>query len=256
MAVAPAVTLALAMAMALVLAMALSLTSVATAAPQGGAPATPGANQAGANQAGTNQAGTNQAVARAAVENRILVVGDSLSAEYGLRRGSGWVALLEARLAQSRTDFTGNGGNATVVNASISGETTAGGWSRLPALLERHRPAVVVIALGANDALRGLDLGTTEANLGRMIDAAKAAGARPVLVGMMLPPNYGKAYADRFATLYPDLARKRGAALVPFLLDGFADDTSRFQSDRIHPNERAQQRMLDNVWPAIERLGS
>ena len=251
MAVAPAVTLALAMAMALVLAMALSLTSVATAAPQGGAPATPGANQAG-----TNQAGTNQAVARAAVENRILVVGDSLSAEYGLRRGSGWVALLEARLAQSRTDFTGNGGNATVVNASISGETTAGGWSRLPALLERHRPAVVVIALGANDALRGLDLGTTEANLGRMIDAAKAAGARPVLVGMMLPPNYGKAYADRFATLYPELARKRGAALVPFLLDGFADDTSRFQSDRIHPNERAQQRMLDNVWPAIERLGS
>jgi acyl-CoA thioesterase-1 len=192
----------------------------------------------------------------AAVENRVLILGDSLSAEYGLKRGSGWVALLEARLAQQRADFVGKRGEPAVVNASISGETTAGGRSRLPALLERHRPAIVVIALGANDALRGLDLATTQENLGRMIDEAKAAGARPVLVGMMVPPNYGRAYADRFAGIYPALARDRDVALVPFLLEGFAEDTSRFQADRIHPNETAQQRMLDNVWPTLERLVS
>jgi acyl-CoA thioesterase-1 len=238
-------------ALALVLSLSLTMTSLLAAVANPAGPDQVAASQAAANQVGASQVGAKQSVG-----NRVLVLGDSLSAEYGLRRGSGWVALLEARLAQARTDFTGNGGNATVVNASISGETTAGGWSRLAPLLERHRPAVVVIALGANDALRGLDLGTTEANLGRMIDAAKAAGARPVLVGMMLPPNYGRAYADRFAALYPDLARKRGAALVPFLLDGFAGDTTRFQSDRIHPNESAQQRMLDNVWPAIEALAS
>ena len=193
---------------------------------------------------------------RPAPTDTVLVVGDSLSAEYGLRRGSGWVTQLAERLASNGTGFTGTTGPTTVANASISGETTAGGWSRYPALIERHRPAVVIIALGSNDALRGLDLTSTETNLARMIDAAKAAGAKPVLVGMMLPPNYGKAYADRFAALYADLAKRHDATLVPFLLDGFAEDLSKFQADRIHPNESAQALMLANVWPALQGLAT
>ena len=186
--------------------------------------------------------------------NTVLVVGDSLSAEYGLKRGSGWVAMLAARLDDERVGFAGHDGAATVVNASISGETTAGGWSRYPALIARHRPAVVIIALGSNDALRGLDLKSTETNLARMIDTARQAGARPVLVGMMLPPNYGKAYADRFTALYADLAKSHDAVLVPFLMDGFAEDLDKFQADRIHPNESAQPLMLANVWPALQAI--
>ena len=193
---------------------------------------------------------------RPAPTDTVLVVGDSLSAEYGLRRGSGWVTQLAERLASDGIGFTGTTGPATVANASISGETTAGGWSRYPALIERHRPAVVIIALGSNDALRGLDLTSTETNLARMIDAAKAAGAKPVLVGMMLPPNYGKAYADRFAALYADLAKRHDATLVPFLMAGFAEDLSKFQADRIHPNESAQALMLANVWPALQGLAT
>ena len=188
--------------------------------------------------------------------NTVLVVGDSLSAEYGLKRGSGWVAMLGERLTRDGIGFAGQPGPAAVVNASISGETTAGGWSRAPALIERHHPAVVIIALGSNDALRGLDLKSTEANLARMITAARDAGARPVLVGMMLPPNYGKAYADRFSALYAGLAKDHGATLVPFLMDGFAEDLSKFQADRIHPNESAQSRMLENVWPALRPLAN
>ena len=186
--------------------------------------------------------------------NTVLVVGDSLSAEYGLKRGSGWVAMLAARLDDEHIGFAGHDGAATVVNASISGETTAGGWSRYPALIERHHPAVVIIALGSNDALRGLDLKSTETNLARMIATARQAGARPVLVGMMLPPNYGKAYADRFAALYADLAKSHDAVLVPFLMDGFAQDLDKFQADRIHPNESAQPLMLANVWPALQAI--
>jgi acyl-CoA thioesterase-1 len=177
----------------------------------------------------------------------ILVVGDSLSAEYGLRRGTGWVDLLAARLREEKLPFD-------VANASISGETTAGGRTRIASLLERHRPEVVVIELGGNDALRGLDLGTTEANLREMVRAARGAGARPLLLGMMLPPNYGRSYSERFRDLYPKVARAEKAALVPFFLDGVADRLEYFQPDRIHPNERAQPRLLDNVWPTLRKL--
>jgi acyl-CoA thioesterase-1 len=179
----------------------------------------------------------------------ILVVGDSLSAEYGLKRGSGWVALLERRLAQERLA-------ARVVNASISGDTTSGGRARLPALLKQHAPSHVVIELGGNDALRGLPLPMTEGNLLAMADAAKRAGAKVLLAGMQLPPNYGRDYGERFASLYQQVARRSDAALVPFFLQGIADgpDAERwFQADRIHPNEQAQARMLDNVWPVLKK---
>jgi len=180
----------------------------------------------------------------------VLVVGDSLSAEYGLRRGSGWVALLELKLATE-------GVRARVVNASISGDTTSGGRSRLPALLRQHQPAVVVLELGANDALRGLPLEMTRANLEQMAQAAREAGARVLLVGMQMPPNYGADYAARFAGLFEQVAKSRQAALVPFLLRGVADAPDPlhwFQADRIHPNERAQRRMLENVWPELSKL--
>ncbi|HVZ43122.1 MAG TPA: arylesterase [Ramlibacter sp.] len=180
----------------------------------------------------------------------ILVVGDSLSAEYGLRRGSGWVALLAGRLAREKIP-------ANVVNASISGDTTSGGRSRLPALLKQHSPAVVVIELGGNDALRGLPLGMTEDNLLHMIDDARKAGARVLLVGMQVPPNYGPDYARRFAAVFERVARERKTALVPFLLAGVADapDAERlFQPDRIHPDAAAHPRMLDNVWPELRKL--
>ncbi|HWP18847.1 MAG TPA: arylesterase [Burkholderiaceae bacterium] len=181
---------------------------------------------------------------------KILIVGDSLSAEYGLKRGSGWVALLEQRLKRE-------GLTAQVVNASISGDTTSGGRSRLPALLRQHHPTHVVIELGGNDALRGLPLDMTRANLDAMTRAAQDAGAKVLLLGMQMPPNYGRKYGEEFAQLYRDVARERKAELVPFLLKGLADvpDALRwFQPDRIHPNELAQERMLDNVWPALERL--
>ena len=174
----------------------------------------------------------------------ILVVGDSLSAEYGLRRGSGWVAMLAGRLD----------GRFEVVNASISGETTAGGRSRLPGLLERHRPAFVVIALGGNDALRGLDLAATRGNLDAMLSATRAAGAVPVLAGIQVPPNYGKRYTSEFASIFPDLARAHDAALVPFILAGVAERIDLFQADRIHPTEAAQPMLLDNVWRVLGTL--
>ena len=185
-----------------------------------------------------------------AATTTIMVVGDSLSAEYGLKRGSGWVALLDARLAQSKIA-------ATVVNASISGDTTSGGRSRLPALLAQHKPAIVVIELGANDALRGLPLSMTRANLGAMAQAAKAAGAKVLIVGMQLPPNYGRQYGDEFAGLFATVAKAEGTALVPFLLKGVADGPqpeALFQADRIHPKEAAHPTMLDNVWPVLKPL--
>ncbi len=180
----------------------------------------------------------------------LLVVGDSLSAEYGLRRGSGWVALLEQRLREL-------GRKETVVNASISGDTTAGGRSRLPALLEQNLPTIVIIELGGNDALRGLPLSQTADNLSAMIKASRNIGARVLLLGMQMPPNYGARYAADFAALYTRLARQTGSGLVPFFLKGVADrpdPTELFQSDRIHPNERAQALMLDNVWPELKKL--
>jgi acyl-CoA thioesterase I len=177
----------------------------------------------------------------------ILVLGDSLSAEYGLRRGSGWVALLAAKL---------DGGNAgyAIVNASISGETTAGGRGRIEELLVKHQPAVLIVELGANDALRGLDLAVTEANLRSIVKAASHAKAKAVLVGMLVPPNYGKTYSQQFQAMFSRVAQTESAALVPFLLDGVADRIDNFQADRIHPNEAAQSRMLDNVWPALGPL--
>ena len=180
----------------------------------------------------------------------ILVVGDSLSAEYGLVRGSGWVALLEQRLAHEHID-------ASVVNASISGDTTAGGLARLPILLRDRKPGLVIIELGANDALRGLPLETTRSNLQAMAQLAKAAGAKVLIVGMQLPPNYGRAYGDRFAALFADVARDEKAALVPFMLKGVADipqAESMFQADRIHPLASAHPRILTNVWPVLAPL--
>ena len=181
---------------------------------------------------------------------RLLVVGDSLSAEYGLPRGSGWVALMERRIAQQRPGWE-------VVNASVSGDTTSGGRSRLPALLRQHRPAVVVIELGGNDALRGLPLDMTRANLREMARLAASGGARVVIVGMQVPPNYGRQYAQDFQGLFSEVARAERAALVPFLLAGVADgpdaDTM-FQADRIHPAAAAHPRMLDNVWKVLRPL--
>ncbi|MDA8520825.1 arylesterase [Acidovorax sp. NCPPB 4044] len=180
----------------------------------------------------------------------ILVVGDSLSAEYGLARGTGWVALLEKKLAQEKIA-------ATVVNASVSGDTTAGGRSRLPGLLAQHRPTHVILELGGNDALRGLPLQGTEANLQAMAEASRKAGARVLIVGMQVPPNYGSDYTRRFEGVFASVARSTQSALVPFLLKGVADGpnpTAMFQADRIHPRAEAHPLMLANVWPELRRL--
>lgn len=180
----------------------------------------------------------------------ILVLGDSISAEYGLRRDTGWVKLLERRLADRKI-------TATVVNASISGDTTSGGRSRLPALLTRHHPTHLIIELGANDALRGLPTAETSANLIAMTRAAKQAGAQVVLVGIQVPPNYGRRYTEEFAVVFGQVAQAEHTALVPFLLKGVADAPEPlrwFQADRIHPKEEAQPLLLDNVWPVIEPL--
>lgn len=186
----------------------------------------------------------------AAKDPLILVLGDSLSAEYGLARGQGWVALLQQRLEKTLPQ-------ARVVNASVSGDTTAGGRARLPGLLARHQPTVVVIELGANDALRGLPLQSTQANLQAMVQASQAAGAKVLLVGMQVPPNYGSAYGRDFAAVFSVVARQNKTALVPFFLAGIADapdPLTWFQSDRIHPTAKAHPRMLDNVWPHLQPL--
>lgn len=178
------------------------------------------------------------------------MLGDSLSAEYGLARGSGWVALLEQRLAREKLAWQ-------VINASISGDTTSGGRSRLPALLQQHRPQVVIIELGGNDALRGLPLSMTQANLAEMAKLAKAAGARVLVAGISVPPNYGRSYSEALLALFGTVAKAEGAALVPFLLSGVADAPNAdalFQPDRIHPKAEAQSRMLDNVWPVLRPL--
>jgi acyl-CoA thioesterase-1 len=177
----------------------------------------------------------------------LLVLGDSLSAEYGLPRGSGWVSLMQQRILDEKID-------ASIVNASISGETTSGGRTRLSALLKQHKPAVLILELGGNDGLRGLSLAATQANLREMIREATTSGARVLLVGMQVPPNYGLDYSKRFTAMYQGLARERGVKLVPFLLEGLEDTDKFFQPDRIHPNQRAQPVMLDNVWPALRPL--
>jgi len=177
----------------------------------------------------------------------ILVVGDSLSAEYGLPRDTGWVKLLADRVAQRAPQYN-------VVNASISGDTTSGGRARLAELLQRVRPGVVIIELGANDGLRGLSIDAMRVNLQAMIDSCRRNAARVLLVGVRLPPNYGASYGERFFSVYGELAKRNRVALVPFLLDGFADNLDLFQADRIHPLSQAQAAMLDNVWPHLQPL--
>jgi acyl-CoA thioesterase I len=180
----------------------------------------------------------------------VVVVGDSLSAEYGLRRGTGWVALLEKRLMDQKI-------NAKVINASISGDTTSGGRSRIAALLMQHQPTHVIIELGGNDALRGLPLKMTQENLSAMTEAAQKAGAKVLLLGMQVPPNYGADYSKQFAKAFEAVATVRKAPLVPFFLQGVADGADPlklFQNDRIHPKEEAHPIMLDNVWPALKKI--
>lgn len=181
----------------------------------------------------------------------LLVLGDSLSAEYGLPRDTGWVKLLADKLATSGRE---GGPQYNVVNASISGETTSGGRTRLPALLSQHRPSIVIIELGGNDGLRGLPLPVMRENLNAMVEASGKAGARVLLVGVRIPPNYGRDYGERFFATFADLAREHKAALAPFLLDGFAEQQEFFQGDRIHPTQAAQAKMLANVWPHLQPL--
>ncbi|MCL2524030.1 MAG: arylesterase [Betaproteobacteria bacterium] len=176
----------------------------------------------------------------------ILVVGDSLSAGYGLRPEQAWPSLLAGRLAERRLDYS-------VANISISGETTAGGRSRLASALRQHKPALVVIALGANDGLRGLALDQMRGNLDAMIAAAQQAGARVLLAGMRLPPNYGP-YAEQFQAVFADLARARKTVLLPFLLEPLASRPELFLPDNLHPSAAAQPLILDHVWTALAPL--
>ena len=191
-----------------------------------------------------------QAQAVATGKPVILVLGDSLSAEYGLKRGTGWVPLLEKQLGSEK--------KATrVVNASISGDTSSGGRARFASLLAQHKPSHVVIELGANDALRGLPLSDTESNLLQIARAAQAAGAKVLIVGIQVPPNYGGDYTRRFEAVFSKVAGATRSALVPFLLKGVADAPdalSLFQADRIHPTAAAQPQLLDNVWPELRKL--
>lgn len=180
----------------------------------------------------------------------ILVLGDSISAEYGLPRGAGWVTLMEQRLAKTASTWA-------VVNASISGDTTAGGRSRLPPLLAQHQPKVLIIELGANDALRGLSMNATQDNLLTMTRMAQAQGTKVLLLGMQMPPNYGPVLMKAFEQVFVNVARQTKALRVPFLLKGIADAAepfALFQDDRIHPNAKAQPIMLDNVWPELKKL--
>jgi acyl-CoA thioesterase-1 len=178
---------------------------------------------------------------------RILVVGDSLSAEYGLARNTGWVEQLKVALTKAPIP-------ANVINASISGDTTSGGLSRIDSALKQHQPTIVILELGANDALRGLPLTLTQKNITEMIVRSQAVGAKVVLIGMQIPPNYGKEYADGFKNVFSNTATQTGSALVPFLFEGFADKRQYFQADGIHPNEAAQPMMLATVKQALDPL--
>lgn len=177
----------------------------------------------------------------------IVIIGDSISAGYGLSPGQVWVSLLEARLKAQNYPHR-------VVNASISGDTTAGGRARLPAILKEFKPAIVVIELGGNDALRGQPLEATRANLEAIVAAAQAAGAKVLIVGMKLPPNYGPKYVKAFDDLFANVAKARKTAFVPYLFEGFGEDLALFQPDRIHPTAEAQAKMLATVWPKLSTL--
>jgi len=182
-----------------------------------------------------------------AVARTLLVVGDSLSTAYGMEVQSGWVALLGKRLKQEKLDYQ-------VVNASVSGDTTANGLTRLPRLLAQHKPAIVIIELGGNDGLRGLSLEQMKHNISAMATKAKSRRARVLLVGIQLPPNYGKSYTERFQSIYREIAAEQRVALVPSLLEGIAARNELMQPDRIHANARAQPRMLENVWAHLRPL--
>ena len=194
--------------------------------------------------------GVSAATAQTGKRPTLLVVGDSLSAEYGIARGTGWVALLTAQLTKDKPQWQ-------VVNASISGETSAGGWARLPSLLKQHQPALVVIELGGNDALRGLSLATTERHLSQMVTACQQARAKVLLIGMQVPPNYGAGYAQAFVQMFERISRQQRTPLVPFLLKGIADakdPSALFQADRIHPTAQAHPQILANVWPVLKTM--
>ena len=185
--------------------------------------------------------------AQGAVAGTLLVVGDSISAAFGLDTRQGWVALLEKRLRDE-------GFKDKVVNASVSGDTSAGGQARLPALLSEHKPSLVVLELGGNDGLRGQLPTQLQQNLASMIDKSRAAGAKVVLLGMQLPPNYGARYTKAFAQVYSDLAMQKNVPLVPFFLEGVGGHPELMQADGIHPAQNAQGQLLENAWPAIKPL--
>lgn len=191
--------------------------------------------------------GTAHGAEPAKPDHNILVLGDSLSAEYGIKRDSGWVRIVDQKLQDAEINYT-------MRNASISGDTSSGGLSRLPAALKRHQPDIVIIELGSNDALRGLPLEMTHDNIARMIELSKQTNARVLLVGMQIPPNYGRAYAQQFQSMFVKLADKHQTDFVPFLLDGVALDKSMFQDDGLHPNEAAQPALADNIWAALRPM--
>jgi acyl-CoA thioesterase I len=184
---------------------------------------------------------------QAAPQQSILVFGDSLSAAYGIAQARGWVALLAERLKREHPDYS-------VVNASISGDTTAGGAARMRKTLEQHKPAIVILELGGNDGLRGMAATQIRTNLTAIIREAQTSGARVLLVGVKMPPNYGEVYSQSFEAVFRELARTHSIALVPFLLEDFADKPEFFLPDRLHPSEAAQPLMLERVWPALRPL--
>ena len=194
-----------------------------------------------------NTSTTNVSEQKPNTKNTILVVGDSLSAEYGLQRGTGWVPLLEKKLISKQLDYN-------ISNQSISGDTSFGAKPRFKTALEKTKPSIVILELGANDALRGLDLKQTKSNLAYMIDLALEQKAKVLLLGVQMPPNYGPQYAKQFAAIYPELAKEKKIAVVPFFLKGVADIsdiTQYIQADRLHPNEAAQPIILNNIWPQL-----
>ena len=182
-----------------------------------------------------------------ASDHTILVLGDSLSAALGIRPEQGWVALLAQRLQAQGYGYQ-------IVNASVSGETTSGGLERLPRALQLHQPGTVILELGANDGLRGLPVDETRENLAHMVRLSQAAGARVLLVGMRIPPNYGPRYTEQFARMFPELANQYHLPLVPFLLEKVALDPTRMQQDGMHPNARGESPVLDTLWPYLKPL--
>lgn len=180
-------------------------------------------------------------------ERTVLVLGDSLSAAYGMDREQGWVALLDERLRQEGFDWR-------AANASTSGDTTRSGLSRLPRALDQHEPAIVVIALGGNDGLRGVGPGEIENNLQRMVDTAQESSARVLIAGVRIPPNYGRAYTERFANAFANVATENDLPLVPRILDGVAEESSLMQDDGVHPRAEAQEQILDNIWSELRPM--